>query len=445
MKKLFSTFVLSYLKFFAKLKLRQHTFDSIGITGSAGKTSLTQACALILASQFRTQYTVKANSESGIPLHILGLHMIDYSLFDWLRVLFLAPWQLLTYHPLVEVYVMELGIDKPNDMVYLLTIVQPRIGVVLNIGSVHAQAFDMYDDPLEAIAQEKSELIKALPRETGWAILNYDDHLVQPMAERTQAKTIFFSLKPKPEKILPKHCSWLWASDIVSMERGFSMQAHWQGQSYSIAIDSLALGKHFAYTLLAALAVGIAHHIPIPQAINALQQFKLPPGRGSLIPGKKDTCIIDSSYNAAKPAMIGMLDVLASFEGKKKIAVLGDMREIGSLAEQEHREVAAKAVTIADEIVTVGQQMRDFFVPETQKLGFDQTKVHYFLSAYEAASFLRDKILKGGEIILVKGSQNYIFLEIIVKALMLHPEQASTLLCRQEPFWEIKRKKMLLD
>ncbi|MEI6221908.1 MAG: UDP-N-acetylmuramoyl-tripeptide--D-alanyl-D-alanine ligase [bacterium] len=441
MKKLFRTTVLAWLKLFAKLKLQATKPEIIGLTGSAGKTSLMYATKAVLSSQYRVNYTAKANSESGIPLHILGLQMTNYSVFDWLRVCFLAPIQWLFYNKPAQKYIMELGIDKPGDMAYLLTIVQPRVAAVLNIGSVHAEAFSHTKDPIKAIAEEKSVLVQAIPQ-NGCVILNYDDPLVRAMAEKTTARTIFCSLLSHPDHLLSSQQGWLWADSISTTEKGFSLTIHWQERSYPITLEGIAVGKQFAYTILEAFGIAISQHVPLHQAASALKKFHLPPGRASIIPGIKDTTILDSSYNASKEAVISMLEVLESFPQKEKIAILGDMRELGTLAEKEHRAIARKAVNVANTIITVGPMMRDYFVDEAQSLDFDPTHLHYFINPYEAARFVKDKVLKGGEVILVKGSQNTIYLEIIVKAIMQHPELAGKLLCRQEAMWERKRGKM---
>lgn len=374
--KLVVNFVLRYLRFFAKLQLAKFRPDVIGITGSVGKTATTVAIGVILEQKYKVKTCAGANSETGIPLDILGIRLGDRSAMDWLRVMLLAPIMLLVNWRGYEKYVVEMGVDEPTapkNMAYLLTIVRPRVGVMLNVAPVHTQQFGS----VEAIAREKGKLIQQLPA-NGIAILNRNDPLVWQWHNQTQAKVVEF----QPN------------SDFA-----------------------------------AAIATGGALGIPAKQAREALEQnYTAPPGRMSLIPGVKNTLIIDSSYNASRASMFKALDVLDSYKNRRKIAVLGDMRELGDLAKTEHEAVAQRAKKIADVIVTVGPFMKQYL---GSKYSFDSSK--------EAGKFVKEKLLKDGDVVLVKGSQNTIFLELVVEALMANPEDADKVLCRRGGFWDKMR------
>jgi UDP-N-acetylmuramoyl-tripeptide--D-alanyl-D-alanine ligase len=136
-----------------------------------------------------------------------------------------------------------------------------------------------------------------------------------------------------------------------------------------------------------------------------------------------------------------MLDTLDQFENRK-VAVLGDMRELGSQAEIEHKKAAQKAVRVADKIILVGPLMKNYFLPEAKKQGFPEEKITSFLSPYKAANFVKKNIQKK-DVVLIKGSQNTIFLEIVVKKLMANPEEAESLLCRQSDFWKRKKQELI--
>ncbi len=205
---LLARLVLDYFRILAQLQLikinlwrrlrGQKSIIIIGVTGSAGKTSTMHALVAGLKSQFQVKYSQKANSESGIPLNILGLSMKDYSFKDWLRVALGAPLKLLTNWQDYDIYVVEMGVDEPTEpknMGYLLKIIRPQIAVFTSVTSVHSQQFEAagYKDPLRAIAQEKGRLIASLPQD-GWAILNGDDPLVEQQ-KKTDAG--------------PNFCCWL--------------------------------------------------------------------------------------------------------------------------------------------------------------------------------------------------------------------------------------------
>lgn len=357
-----SWWVLRYLRFFARWQLNKIKPDIIGVTGSVGKTSAALAMGAILATKYATKVCAGANSESGIPLNILGLKLTNYSAWDWLRVMFLAPVMILVNWRRYEKYVVEMGVDEPKapkNMGYLLTIVKPRIGVWLNVAAVHTQQFGT----VTAIAAEKGKLIEQLP-DDGIAVLNRNDPLVWQWSKKTRVKVIPFT------------------EDAA-----------------------ITVGKIFG--------------------INKKVDFKPAPGRMSLIEGIKNSLIIDASYNASRESMFRALEVLAGYKHRRKIAVLGDMRELGALAAAEHTAVAQRAKKIADVIVTVGPLMRRYLASR-----------YSFMSAKEAGKLIKDKLLQENDVVLVKGSQNTIFLEIVVEMLMRHPEQADELLCRRGKYWD---------
>ncbi len=421
--RILSKIQLAKINFFRRLR-RKKEVVIVGITGSVGKTSTMYATAAALKDSFKVKYSEKANSESGIPLNILGLKMKDFSLFDWARVAILSPLTLLVNWQDYDVYVVEMGVDEPTEpknMGYLLKIIQPQIGVFIGVTPVHSMQFEAVvsvvtpgesratpgeSAVLSAIADEKAKLIANLSKE-GYAVLNFGDEFVKKRAKLTKAKII------KAEKV-------------------------------SIDFKDCVLPE--VYEINFGLAVGIAEALGInsKKAITGIKKyFVLPPGRSSLIKGIKDTLIIDSSYNSSPKAVTTMLDLLDKYgkeTKRKKIAVLGDMRELGSQSKIEHEKAARQAVKVADEIVLVGLEMKQYFLPKALKLGFVKSKINAFKTAWQAADFLKGH-LKGKELLLVKGSQNTIFLEIVVKALMVDKSQAQGLLCRRGEFWEKKRRK----
>ena len=448
---------LHYLRLLAKLQLLKINFCRrlrrkspviiVGITGSAGKTSTMHAIVAALQKSFQIKYSEKANSESGIPLNILGLSMKDYSFKDWLRVALLSPLKLLVNWQDYDVYVVEMGVDEPiepKNMGYLLRIIRPKIAVFTSVTSVHSQQFEQagFKDPLTAIAREKGRLLTALPAD-GWAILNRDDPLVWNQQQRIQAKVISVGRQPSAKVRFYRY-------SVSQSGTKFSYLIN--NNAYQLEIPNLVLPSVYGYNFGFALAVARALNRILPRSsrlsktmAEISQQFRLPPGRSTLIPGIRKTLIIDSSYNASPAAMLTMLDLLDRLgqkTGRKKIAVLGDMRELGDQSAKEHRRIARKAVKVADQIVLVGPQMKEYFLPAALEAGFSQKKIGSFLKAGQAARFLKSN-LRGGELILVKGSQNTIFLEIIVEALMEDKSQADQLLCRRGSFWSHQRQPFL--
>jgi len=458
MKQTLGLVFLHYIRILAKLQLAKlnlfrkifgkDKIKIVGITGSAGKTSTMLAVVSALEGQFKIKYSKKANSESGIPLNILGLQMKDFSFQDWLSVAGLSIVKLFTNWENYDVYVVEMGIDDPKppkNMAYLLRIIRPDIGVFTSVTPVHAMQFEEVflqstsevgkktSEVLELIADEKAKLISALP-ENGCAVLNFDDSLIKERKKLTLAEVIGVGKDDdSPIKLI----------DYQVDLNGTKFEYKFDETNLSLSLNSYTLP--LAYGINLGLAFGVVQVLDgdWEKAKEGIEKnFSLPPGRSSLIRGIKDTYIIDSSYNASPAAMETMLDLLNRLgreTNRKKIAVLGDMRELGSQSKIKHEKLAQKAVKVADEIVTVGSQMKKYFHPKASSYVLDR---ELKLTAYNMAEGARDYLkedLEGRELILVKGSQNTIFLEIVVEALMADPSQADKLLCRRGKYWEEKR------
>jgi len=384
MKPKLSLLFLSYLRFFArlqlqKIKLLNPCLKIVGITGSAGKTSTVLACEAALKPNFKIKTTSGSNSESGISLNILGLKTIDYTLPDWIRLAILAPIQLFLYWPKFNLYLVEMGIDAatpPKNMDFLLSVIKPDIGIFLNVSPVHLQGFSSLDQ----LAAEKAKLVNT----SKTAIINPADPLVAKYIKNLNN----ISLKP----IAIKFKRYL-LPDIYQTSFGAAVTlAQTLGVDQKTAVDSLR------------------------------RHFRLPPGRSSVFKGINNSTIIDSSYNSSPLACQEMLKFLSTFKSPK-IAVLGDMREIGPNSSKYHQKLYQTASKITDVLISVGPETKKSFGPKAVK----------FLYWWQAADYLKSH-LPPDSTILIKGSQNTIFLEELVKSLLLNPKD-SHLLCRQSPYW----------
>ncbi len=437
MKNIISKIILKYLQTLTCFYVKRHRIDIFGLTGSVGKTTLTIALHEVLSKKYKVGMTFRAghglNSESGIPFALLDVPVDGYLAFDWLKYLAKATINFFTKKPKYEKFVIEMGVDKPGDMDFILSMTKADLGIFLSISKVHTENFEKLakddDNLLNLVFEEKAKIIKALDA-TGWAVLNYDIKMIRDLSKFTKAKIITFGLKEGADvrgKIVEL------TSDV------FKGEIYFKSNRYDIQINNFFVNKRTFSTLLAAFTVGITYDIDSKMCINALENLELPPGRMSKIDGIKKILIIDSSYNSSKSSLLEALDNLDLYNDRKKIAVLGDMRELGKESESEHKSVAKRAVEVTDEIVTIGPAMKRYFYPEAVKLGFNRNKIHVFDNTWKALYFIRDKLIKGGEAILVKGSQNTLFLEIIVEGLLRNKEDKE-LLCRRGVFWEQKRQ-----
>lgn len=384
MKQKISLLFLKYLRFFARLQLAKIKLINpklivVGITGSAGKTSTLLASQAALTPNFRVKTNYGGNSESGIPLNILGFKNPNFSFLSWLTIAVLTPFKLLLNWKVYDIYLMEMGIDSaksPKNMSYLLSIIKPNIGVFLNVTPVHLENFSSLDQ----IAEEKAKLVNTAKI----AIINPADPLVKKYTKNKKVISI------KPIKI---GISNFLLPDIYMISFGAAMTiAKTLNLQTSIAIDNLK------------------------------NNFHLPPSRSSILKGINNSTIIDSSYNSSPLATSEMLNFLSSYPSPK-IAVLGDMRELGAASKISHQNLYKTALNSADTIISVGSETSRFFGPKAIK----------FMYWWQASDYLKN-ILPQNATILVKGSQNTIFLEELVKELLKNYKDAKKL-CRQSPYW----------
>jgi len=434
-----SKVVLKYLQFLTKSYIKRQNIEIIGLTGSAGKTTLTVAIHAILSKKYRTGVTYKSghglNSESGIPFAILGVHVDGYSIFDWIKYLTQSTINFFIKRCPYEKYIVEMGVDKPGDMDHLLGMLQPVTGIFLSIAKVHGANFEILMrerkgiDILDLIFEEKAKLIWSLP-EKGNAILNNDSKRIRGLGREITAKVFTFGLGKNSDLV---------GKILESSSKQFKGKVIHKDKSGLIQISKYVINKRVFQTLLAAVSVGVIYDIPLIDCAEAISSMDFPPGRVSKFTGVKDTIILDSSYNSSKPALLEALDNLFLYKERKRIAVLGDMRELGTESESEHRGIAKRVIEVAEELVIIGPAMKEYFYPEAIRLGFDKSKIYTFNNTWEALDFVKSTLIKGREVILVKGSQNTLFLEIIVEGL-LRKKSDEKLLCRRGAFWEKKRQ-----
>jgi len=409
MKKICRKLVLALLIFFAKRRIPAQA-KIIGVTGSVGKTTAKEAAAKILKTRFQILANEKSlNSEFGVPLTLLQEKSGFSDPLKWFGILWRAEWKSFSKIKADKI-ILELGVDKPSDLKKLLKIVQPTIGVFLNAKPVHL-AHGQFNS-VQEIAKEKSLLIESLP-ESGVAILNADDKFAS--AVKTQARKILFGLSEKAE---------LRATQIRESSTGISAKITWKNESAEF--HAPILGQQNLPSILAAIAVGIACGIGLSKSVAALSNFTLPPGRLNLLLGIHGSRIIDGSYNSNPASLAAALETLDKLEAKRKIVVLGQMNELGESSEKYHRELAKKAVAVADEVVGVFGDAK-FFIKAAEA---ENKPAHFFETAALAGEWLQGE-LRAGDLLLVKGSQNNVRLEKCVELLLANRED-KRLLCRVE-------------
>ena len=444
MKKRLSFFVLWYLRFFAKLQLKKINPLVVGVGGASGKTSLSNFIYIIFKNKYKVRQGRGKNSETGIPLDILGLRVNGYRYSEWLRVLLAAPLRFLFDWNKYDVYIAEMGIDsplEPKNMSYLLKIVKPQIGVLTNISFEHS----VYFDPLvEAVdeAEREEKILNLTTQQEGMlltslgiedkAILNVDDENIRKIQNDIKANVLTVSRKDIDADF--------YIESIRNFVDKFLISFKYQSKGYRLTIAN-PLPEHFAYSFLLSIAVAKAYGIDIENSIKYLEEgFALPAGRMSVFKGIKNTVIIDSSYNNATLAPI--LDLLSFIKeiGKqrRRIGIIGDMRELGTMSKIMHEEVAKTILSCLDMVILIGPLSQQYMLPILKKNHFTY---YSFLNFTSAKSTILE-IIKPKDMILVKGSQNTLFLERVVEMLLVNQNDRKKL-CRRGDYWDRIREKTL--
>ncbi len=427
MKQVFKNIVVGILTLEAKMLLRRTKPVIVAITGSVGKTSVKDAVYTVLKEKISVRKTQKSfNSEFGVPLTILGLPTAWSNPVKWLKNL--TDGLFLALHPTdyPDVLVLEMGVDRPGDMDKLTAWIKPDIVILTRLPDVPVHV-EYFDSP-EAVIEEKKKLVYAL-KPDGILVYNQDDSKVVEVAQGVVQKTIGYSRYSLSE--------FTASSDKVVYEDGKALGLEFtltHGKTSTIMRINGSLGIQHAYNFAAATAVASIFEIGVKDAMLALADHEPPPGRMRLIHGIKDTLIIDDTYNSSPIASEQSLQTLGELRGvKRRIAVLGDMLELGQFSVREHERIGSLVPKYADMLVTIGVRARGFS-KGALGAGMNQKCILEFDNAMSAGRELQT-FLKEGDVILVKGSQS-IRAERFVEELMAEPERAEELLVRQGKEWK---------
>jgi len=422
--------ILSFLLFgLARIYIWRFHPRIVGITGNVGKSSTKEAIAKILSTRFNVRATGgNMNNEIGLPVTIIGDFTQEYyksggTLKFWMDVFtsgikgLFAPREL---YP--EILVLEYGVDHPGEMRPLVSACPPTVAVVGAIGDVpsHGEFFVSSHH----LAEEKSVLAQSITKD-GWAILSADDQYALDMRRRTRGKVKTFGTHDGAD---------LRAIDVsirMSGQKPIGVTCTLVANHASMPLlirDTI--GSGIATACAAGALVGQVFGIGLADSVAALTDLKPLPGRLRILSGIRDSILLDDTYNASPIAMKIALDALAQIPGRK-IAVLGDMLELGYKSERAHEDIGAHASGIAQIIVCVGDKSR-----ATAKIARDhmpQENVYWYADSSLAASEVQ-KLIQEGDVLLIKGSQS-IRMERIVLEIMADPSQAKELLVRQSTRW----------
>lgn len=424
MKKFLKRMVLRMLKAMAKHRLNKFKGKVVGITGSIGKSSIKDAVYTVLNTRFKVKRTKKnMNSDFGLCLTILDIESGFSSATKWSWFLIKGLFNcMMKDHS--EILLLEFGIDKPGDMDFLTSVVKPDVVVFTGVSPVHMNEGQF--SSLEEIFNEKHKLVESM-REHGVAILNVDNDLLSGLSKKRGRKSTVTYGKDREADF--------WASQIKQDLDGINFVLHHDSRHYEV--KAAIIGEYQVFVLMPAIICGVLMGMTVENAVEAISKYTLPPGRMSIIPAINEAIILDSSYNASPEAVKEALETLSKVAvNKRRIAVLGNMNELGKHTQIMHEAIGAVVPKCADLLITVGDDAK-MIAEKAKEGGMNEKNVFSFKTSLEAAGFLADKIKKN-DVILVKGSQNNVRLERFVKALMAEPEKAKELLVRQETAWTTK-------
>ena len=458
MKEFIKKIIVWKLGIIAKMYLRRYKPQIVAITGNVGKTSTKEAIATVL-SGFKKVRSSKGNlnNEFGVPLTILGDWADDYyeagnALFFWIRVLVVSFLGLFFQRNYPEILVLEYGADKPGDIKRLADNFKPHIGVVTAVGEVPVHV-EYFSGP-EGVAKEKGYLVEAL-LVSGFAVLNFDDLAVLEMKEKTKAKVFTYgfgdgaNIKISNFEFLTTARSRAVASMAISNGRpeGVGFKMHYNDSFVPFKLSG-SLGKSQSYAAAAAAAVGAILGINLVDISEALSEYHGPKGRLKILKGIKNSTIIDDTYNASPLSTHLALETLRDLPATRKVAILGDMLELGKYSIQAHQEIGNMAGSIVDLLICVGARAKFIADSATQGVNewssrrmtaFNQMSREniYRLDTSDEAKLKVKELIKEGDLILVKGSQG-MRMEKVVEEIMAEPDKKRELLVRQGKKWLLK-------
>ncbi|MGI9159800.1 MAG: UDP-N-acetylmuramoyl-tripeptide--D-alanyl-D-alanine ligase, partial [Saprospiraceae bacterium] len=354
---------LQALQELATLHRRSLDIPLIAIGGSNGKTTTKELVAAVLSRQYPCHFTKgNLNNQIGLPLTLLAMP------------------------PETEVAVIEMGANKPGDMTELCQIAEPTHGLLTNIGKEHLEGFGS----LEGVKKSEGELYDYLRQQKGWAFVNGSEKYLKTMSRRLKRQLLYLEtnqLEIQQENILVQRLP----------PTPFVQAAFLDENDRRVTVQSQLVGRHNFFNIMTAIALGLYFKVPGEKIKAAIETYKPTNNRSQIIRQDSNTYLLDA-YNANPSSMQAALEMLAELPAQNKIAILGDMLELGESSPEEHQSILSfcKRRKIADQIVLVG--------PEFARTTWRKSGAHHFPDASAARAWLRAQHFEE-TLFLIKGSR----------------------------------------
>ena len=437
MKSNFKKIIAYILRIESILVLWKYKPKIVAITGSIGKTSTKDAVYAVISKFAHVRKSQKSfNSQIGLPLTILGCPNGWDSPLLWLENILKGLWLFIWPHKYPKWLVLEVGIGGKGDMKKTAGWLKTDVVIMTAIGDTpaHIEFFDSRDELIE----EKKKLIKTLKKE-GLLVLNRDDEAIYKMKEKSKHKTITYGFKEGAD-ILGSEDSIYYGDN--GEPNGVIFRIDQDGKSLPVIIEGV-FGKNHIYAALASFAVLYGEKLNMLSGIDALKSYDMPPSRMRLLKGIADSIIIDDTYNSSPFACESGIKTLGQIKNGRKIAVLGDMLELGKHTKEAHENIGKIASENVDILIVVGSRAESIKVGAIE-VGMKEKNILEFTNSKEAGEFLKT-FVKKGDVVFMKGSQG-MRMERAVEAILWDDKEnlpagrqvKNKLLCRQDKEWLAK-------
>lgn len=422
--------IIALLVWEARAVLARYKPRVIAITGSVGKTTTKDAVYAAIKDHVDARASHKSyNGELGVALSILGLETAWQHPLYWLANVARGIVPLIRRVRYPDWLVLEVGADRPGDIARIAPWLAPEIVIMTGVSAIPAH-IEYFDSP-DHVYREKRVLVDYL-RPGGTLIVNGDDPRMRGLHSEYAGTSLTYGIEREAD-FTASHAEIMYEHTVPA---GMQFRVHHGGSSIPVLVRG-ALGLPRILASVAAIAVASRLGVNEVSASEGLSAWVPPPGRVRLIPGLKGSIIIDDTYNSSPAAALAALDTLASVKAKRRIAVLGDMLELGKFAKDAHVQLGERAAACADKLITIGIRTRATAEAARNAGLLDEDILQYDMGEVRRAADELQKDLHEGDVILVKGSQS-MRLERFVLEIMAEPAKAADLLVRMEPEWQFR-------